>query len=446
MVGTLFTTALLLNGAVAFPHIAEMVANNRRQVPEELIPFPEWPGTPNHAIFDGFDADQQLVSVSGEHEFRLPGPNDIRGPCSGLNAAANHGYIPRDGIATAETINTGLWEAYSLDGTATLFLQTATSFFNGDPISGRWSIGPHSPNTNSLGPLGDLLGNETGICAYGHLRSEGDASITRGDWLAPTMASNCISYPQFTQELFDLADEMGNGLITPRVLAKHSSNRKKYSIANNPNYFSPPYAGVAFTFGAHMFAFQLIANHSAEEPRGFLTKEVFMDFFGYTRDDNGALVYTFGAEKIPENWYKRSEQDPWTLSDIVASTAQQCATYPGNCQIGGNTGEVNSFKGVDLTDISGGFINAVEDFQDPNQLGCFLGQMIKADSPSALSNVLEGSLLRQALRMIDTTLVPVLATLGNCPNVPEGKGQDEWDAPFPGAHGASEGPRNAFGQ
>lgn len=116
---------------------------------------------------------------------------------------------------------------------------TAYQFFNGDPFSGRWSIGPHSPKTNSLGAIGNLLGNQTGICAYGHLRSEGDASITRGDWLAPTMASNCISYPQFLQELFDVADEMGGGLITPRVLAQHSSNRKKYSVANNPNYCKP---------------------------------------------------------------------------------------------------------------------------------------------------------------------------------------------------------------
>lgn len=137
------------------------------------------------------------------------------------------------------------------------------------------------------------------------------------------MNSNCRSYPQFTQELFDLADQRANGMITPRVLAEHSSNRKKHSIATNPNYYSPPYAGVAFTFGAHMFAFQLIANHSAEEPRGFLTKEVFMDFFGYTRDAQGALVFNRGSERIPANWYKRSPADAWTLSDITTSTAQQ---------------------------------------------------------------------------------------------------------------------------
>ena len=149
------------------------------------------------------------------------GPGDIRGPCAGLNAAANHGYIPRDGIATSETINTGLWEAFGLDKTATLFLQTATMFFDGDPLSGRWSIGYHSDKTQSLGVVGDLLGNETGICAYGHLKTEADSSITRGDWLAPEMNSNYASYPEFAQELLDLAKSMTGGNLTPQVLAQH---------------------------------------------------------------------------------------------------------------------------------------------------------------------------------------------------------------------------------
>src|SRR5690242_12945219 len=30
------------------------------------------------------------------HAFQAPGPNDIRGPCPGLNAAANHNFLARD--------------------------------------------------------------------------------------------------------------------------------------------------------------------------------------------------------------------------------------------------------------------------------------------------------------------------------------------------------------
>jgi hypothetical protein len=352
-----------------------------------------------------------------------------------LNSAANHGYIPRDGIATAESINTGLWEAFGLDKTATLFLQTVTMFYDGDPISGRWSIGFASDKTQSLGAIGNLLGEESGICGgLAHGKTEADASITRGDWLAPTMNSNCRSYPVFAQELLDLAKKRTGGNITPQVLAEHSYNRKQHSIATNPNYFSPAYGGIAFTFGAHMFAYELLANHSAEEPRGFLTPEVFMQHFGYTRDSAGNLVYNYGHERLPENWYKRAADDPWTLSDILISTSQQCLSYPSNCAVGGNTGTVNSFDGFNLGDLSGGLVNSATDLSDPQRMGCFLSQAIQADVPSFLDNVFNGAALATVQKMVGTTLIPTLAsTLGPCPNLPPGKSVQQYGATYPGA-------------
>lgn len=317
-------------------------------------------------------------------------------------------------------------------------------FFDGDPLSGRWSIGYHSDKTQSLGALGDALGNETGICAYGHLKTEGDASITRGDWLAPTQNSNCASYPEFAQELLDLAKSMTGGNITPQVLAQHSSNRKAHSVATNPNYFSPAYAGVAFTFGAHMFANVLLANHSAEYPRGFLTPEVFMSFFSYTKDANDKLVFTYGHERIPDNWYRRADDDAWTLDDILMSTAQQCASYPANCQVGGNTGTVNSFSGVDLGDISGGLVNSVTDLSDPVRMGCFISQAIQADVPSFLDNVFNGAALAAVTALIPTMLLPALAPLGACPNLPPGKSVQQYGAKYPGAQFPSTGPRSPF--
>lgn len=373
-----------------------------------------------------------------------PGPGDIRGPCAGLNAAANHGYLPRNGIATTESVNTGLWQAYGLDKTATLFLQTATMFFDGDPLSGRWSIGYYSDETSSLGPVGNLLGNETGICAYGHLKTEGDASITRGDWFAPTDNSNCASYPQFAQELLDLAKKRTGGNLTPQVMAEHQYNRKLHSIATNPNYFSPAYAGVAFTFGAHMFAYELLANHSAEDPRGVLTPEVFESFFSYTRDSNGQLIYKYGHERIPDNWYRRADDDAWTLDDILISTAQQCASYPTNCQVGGNTGTVNSFSGVNLGDITGGLVNSASDLSDPARMGCFISQAVQADVPGFLDAVFEGIALEEVKALSPTQLLPALAGLGTCPNLPPGKSVTQYGAGYPGAQFATTGSRAPY--
>ena len=44
-----------------------------------------------------FDPKDQLVSVTGQNAYQSPAVSDIRGPCPGLNAAANHGYLPRSG-------------------------------------------------------------------------------------------------------------------------------------------------------------------------------------------------------------------------------------------------------------------------------------------------------------------------------------------------------------
>jgi hypothetical protein len=42
-----------------------------------LAQFPEYPGTPNHATYDKFDAASQLVSTSGDHAWITPGKHQI---------------------------------------------------------------------------------------------------------------------------------------------------------------------------------------------------------------------------------------------------------------------------------------------------------------------------------------------------------------------------------
>lgn len=52
-----------------------------------VLPFPDNFGIPRDYMFD---ADAQYLDLTGEHEWRAPGPDDRRGPCAGLNALANH--------------------------------------------------------------------------------------------------------------------------------------------------------------------------------------------------------------------------------------------------------------------------------------------------------------------------------------------------------------------
>jgi hypothetical protein len=84
---------LTLSGlASAYPdilqHLEEAGASARRE--KRQTPYSTPP----------FDAQAQYVDTTGPYSFVAPGPNDQRGPCPGLNALANHGYLPHNGIAT----------------------------------------------------------------------------------------------------------------------------------------------------------------------------------------------------------------------------------------------------------------------------------------------------------------------------------------------------------
>lgn len=57
-----------------------------------------------------FDPSTQLVSTTGTHAWLAPNlaDGDQRGPCPGLNALANHGYLPHNGVADIPTIVDGV--------------------------------------------------------------------------------------------------------------------------------------------------------------------------------------------------------------------------------------------------------------------------------------------------------------------------------------------------
>lgn len=66
---------------------------------------------PGGLPFTTFDENQR-VDVTGTHKWVAPGPNDIRGPCPGLNALANHGYFPHSGVVPLTTAATATNQVY----------------------------------------------------------------------------------------------------------------------------------------------------------------------------------------------------------------------------------------------------------------------------------------------------------------------------------------------
>jgi hypothetical protein len=130
--------------------------------------------------------------------------------------------------------------------------------------------------------------------------------------------------------------------------------------------------------------------------------------FGVVMDANGSMAYTVGHEQIPANNYRRPSD--YNLVDYNLDILSLALKYPELLSIGGNLGEVNSFAGVDIDDITGGILNAVS-LKDGNNMLCFVLETVKAFVPDTLSGLF--SVLEVPLQLLDEAVAP-LVNLG-CP-------------------------------
>lgn len=93
--------------------------------------------------------------------------------------------------------------------------------------------------------------------------------------------------------------------------------------------------------------------------------------------------------------------------------------------IGGNTGTVNSFTGLDLHNVTGGVLNAASLLENNNLL-CFVFELLKTFLPNSLSPLL--STLEVPISLVTDTLASPLLSLA-CPawkDMTEG-GEPLWD-------------------
>lgn len=134
------------------------------------------------ALFEAiptFNARRQLINVGpgSGHEWQAPGPNDLRGVCPGLNAFANHGFLPRSGMIDF-TPYSGNVANQRISGVATIaqYVDVTTNIVGMGPdlalflsvlggllASGdlvTWSMGG-TPSANTARP-GGLIGGVVG--------------------------------------------------------------------------------------------------------------------------------------------------------------------------------------------------------------------------------------------------------------------------------------------
>ncbi|KAJ7627233.1 Chloroperoxidase [Roridomyces roridus] len=239
-----------------------------------------------------------------DHPFIAPGPDDQRGPCPGMNTLANHGFIPRNGIATFEEITLAQVEAFNLDINFGAFLVAANMLMRGNPFVNKISIGGVSPLVPPL-PYG-IGSNVTGGLAK-HGGFEGDGSITRADvHIGDNVNFQNILYDHDLLFLGKFGDDGPEGNNTVLNLATITAI-KQYNIQSNqladPEFHFTPTRLVA-AFNEISFLLNLFANGTT----------------------NQASLSTLGSflrnQTFPPNWNRA----PAPVLSKITSTANQVRT------------------------------------------------------------------------------------------------------------------------
>lgn len=212
------------------------------------------------------------IDVSGKHAFQPPTDNDQRGPCPGLNAMANHGYIRRNGVTSLVEAVAAMHHVYNMGLDLALVLGIMGVVWTGNPISlePSFSIGGNTTAVwNALDNVEGVLGTPQGI-DYSHNFLEADASPTRND-LYLTGDAWTMNMTRF-QQLYDTVPAKEN--FSFKVLADWSARRFNESVQTNPDFYFGPFTGMLARNAGYFFIGRLFANHTGDSTEGTLSKPI----------------------------------------------------------------------------------------------------------------------------------------------------------------------------
>lgn len=183
----------------------------------------------------------------------------------------------------------------------------------------------------------------------------------------------------------------GKDVYNAELMLQHKANRWHQSVQTNPFFFNSAFGGLVVTTAAERFVAEFAANNTADEDgynRIYLDEPNLLAFFSVERKPDGSLKYTPGHERLLPSWTRRPLGSTFGLDDIVLTLLNAASIDPSLLSVGGNTGKVNSFAGVDAGDITGGLIHTVDLLNDPQALACFLYQAGIEELIPSLVNVL----------------------------------------------------------
>ncbi|USW58157.1 Putative chloroperoxidase [Septoria linicola] len=352
-------TGLMASSVMAFPAMMDVLTApliENAHTKRAAIASPQGAGALPLAP-PPFDAKAQYVSNQGDHKFVAPGPGDERGECPGLNAMANHGYIPHNGRATIQQFIDGTNAAFGMAKDLGGFLAYYGAWVDGDGAS--WSIGG-LPHTGILGS---------------HNNYETDSSPLKSD--LNQYGSNTRTIMSQFKSLYNRQPNAATANYNLEVLRDFRKERYAESIQKNPYFAYLPFGGIAVSQAAFTFIYRFMSNKSAENPEGILNKDVLKSFMSYSGPEN-ALVHTPGHEKFPDNWYKRNPSDEYSVPYFVSDIGYFAETVPEILQVGCNKGKVNTFTPIDPYQLTSGAYTAQQVAKNPL---CFASAFAKVEAP-----------------------------------------------------------------
>ena len=184
--------------------------------------------------------------------------------------------------------------------------------------------------------------------------------------------------------LYELGQENSDS-VDLGVLTNYRTTRFQESIDNNPYFFNAPFSGVVASPAAWSFIYRFMANKSEEHPEGLLTGDVLKSFYAIS-GDYPDFKYTPGHERIPDNWYKRNLVDYYTIPYLSIDSNTMALEHPEFLSVGGNTGETNSFFGVDIENLTSSAYSA-DNLLEGNNAFCFGLQAGLQEAPDILSGL-----------------------------------------------------------
>ena len=120
------------------------------------------------------------------------------------------------------------------------------------------------------------------------------------------------------------------------------------------------------------------------------------------------LQWTFGQERIPNNWYRRNNANLYNVALVSSDFSIIENKYPVLRTKGCNQGRVNSYTALDPSALTSGVYTAVSAIANP---GCYFSQVLNAKITSLFG------LSSSQIQQLQTALRPLTSQFGNCPQI-----------------------------